>query len=99
MFIMTSKKLETCEYIYLHLHNFYTFLMGYFVLCVPHPLFLVSSISSHSIISFFLNCTCFVPKLLESVAISVCFFFKANSRIIVQHVKREDRDKRNREKE
>lgn len=37
------KKLETCEYTYLHLHfyvNFYVFPMGYFVLCVPHPLFM-----------------------------------------------------------
>lgn len=90
---MTSKNLETCEYIYLHLHNFYVFPVGYFVLCVPHPLFIFGF---QHFISF--NHFIFlIAPVLCSNSLNLWpylfFFFKANSRIIVQHVTREDKEK------
>ena len=69
---MTSKILETYQYIYFHLHNFCVFNMGYFVLCCPTFYFWFQSISFHSSISF-LNHTCFVPKLPASVTTAVFF--------------------------
>lgn len=76
---MTSKKLETCEYIYLHLHNFYAFIMGCFVLCVPHPLFIFGfkHFISFNHFIFFLIAPVLCPNSLNLWPyLFVWFFFK-----------------------
>lgn len=93
------KKLETCEYTYLHLHFYVNFMFFLWViLFFIYPTLCLCFGFKHfiSFNHFIFLIACFVPKLLESEAIS--FFFKQTQESLYNMLQERTETKRNREK-
>ena len=100
MYYIICKNMHT----YLHLHfyvNFYVFPMGYFVLCVPHPLFMFGFKHFISFNHFiFLIAPVLCPNSLNLWPYLFCFFFfKQTQESLYNMLQERTETKRNREKE